>query len=97
MDTEVFILFQCPRACTFRQAWISLAQEAEHMPKYGFPLLFGDPFLGLLFRWAATTLHLVALDGVSLAVDLTAPSLVAPGQDENKEKTPPEDFQVLTV
>lgn len=34
---------------------------------------------------------------LSLAVDLTAPSLVAPGQDENKEKTPPEDFHVLTV
>lgn len=65
------------------------------MLKYGFPLLFGDPFPGLLFRWAATTL--VALDEVSFAVDLTAPSLVAPGQDENKEKTPPEDFQVLAV
>lgn len=58
------------------------------MLKYGFPLLFGDPFPGLLFRWAATTLHLVVLDGVSLAVDLTVPSLVAPGQDESKEKTP---------
>lgn len=67
------------------------------MLKYGIPLLFGDSFPVLLFWYVAITLHLVALDGVSLAVDLTAPSLVAPGQDENKEKTPPKDFQVLTV
>lgn len=35
---------ECQRACALLQAWILLAQEAQHMLKCGFPLLFGDPF-----------------------------------------------------